>query len=45
MRDDELDVPELLLVCACTSGMNAAKDIVTNVAANIVLIDLMIKKF
>ena len=45
VRDDELDVPELLLVCACTSGMNAAKDIVTNVAANIVLIDLMIKKF
>ena len=45
VRDDELDEPELLLVCACTSGMNAAKDIVTNVAANIVLIDLMIKKF
>lgn len=45
VRDDEPDEPELLLVCACTSGMNAAKDIVTNVAANIVLIDLMIKKF
>ena len=45
VRDDELDEPELLLVCACTSGMNAAKDIVTNVAANIVLIELMIKKF